>query len=92
MKDIALEDFIGMPSIFHAAAGRAAQLDRHIHSLQNPGEIPELGDLSQETIARYFGVYLDFWRFTLKRQHWKLHAMFLSRYFFKYYNNLFIYL
>ena len=79
MKDISLEDFIGMPSIFHAEAGRAAQLDRHIHALQYPGEIPEFGDLSQEIIARKFGIYIDLWRFTLQQKYWRLNAIFMSR-------------
>ena len=80
MKDISREDFMGSPSIFQSLAGRTAQVDRHLHSLLYPGYIPELGDLSKETIARYFGSYIDLWRFTLQRNHWKLNALFLARY------------
>lgn len=50
---------MGSPSIFQSLAGRAAQVDRCLHSLLYSGYIPELDDLSKETVARYFGSYID---------------------------------
>ena len=79
MKDITLEEFIGGPALFEAAAGKAAQFHKHNYGQIYPQDISEVGDLSVDTVARVFGPYIDLWRFTAKKKHWPLHAMFLSR-------------
>ncbi|KAJ7767441.1 hypothetical protein DFH07DRAFT_328482 [Mycena maculata] len=78
-KDIPEEGILGCcGGYWDATVGLGPKEDRHLRRILHP-EIPAVGNLSVEIVARYMGPFLDFWRITLSHLLYWLHVLFLSR-------------
>ncbi|KAF7370315.1 Cysteine proteinase [Mycena sanguinolenta] len=78
-KDITREAFVGVAGgYWSATAGEGPQEHRHMLRLLN-ANIPRVGDLSVELLARHVGPFLDLWALILVHLLYWLHVLWLSR-------------